>query len=327
MLDSMGAENAKPRSIKPTGEAQVAEALKIIFQKDRQPVQNEQVAAALDEIERYPKENRILLVACRDDEPVGAVWAQVRAGRVAALWPPSLADSEPSGTAVALVGAAIHNAAKSGVRLVHSLLAKDQLEEANWLTGCGFKKAADLHYLVCPRAKFPSRRPRGELIFEPVGDAASTKMTEEKTARLTAIIERTYEKSLDCPVLAGVRAIEDVIAGHQGIGQFDPSRWFFVRHPLRANDVGCLLLTAHPRELREEIIYMGISPEERGNAWGLEIVRYAQWLAARSIVTGAAKRELVLAVDAANLPAVDIYLRAGFENRACRQVYLHVIGQ
>jgi hypothetical protein len=327
MLDFMGAENAKPRSITRAADAQVVEALKIIFQKDRQPVQNEQVAAALDEIERCPKENRIFLVAGRNGQPVGAVWAQIRGGHVAALWPPGLAESEPSGTAVALVNAAVLNAAKSGVRLVHSLLAKDQLEEAVWLAGCGFKKAADLQYLVCPCAKFPSRRPHGELIFEPVCEASSPKMTDEKAARLGHIIERTYEQSLDCPALAGVRAIEDVIAGYQGIGQFNPSRWFFVRHPLRAGDIGCLLLTEHPRKLREEIIYMGISPEERGNGRGLETVRYAQWLAAGSIATGAASNELVLAVDAANRPAMDIYLRAGFENRACRHVFLRLIGQ
>jgi GNAT superfamily N-acetyltransferase len=323
----MGAENAKPRSIKRATHAQVAEALKIIFQKDRQPVQNEQVAAALDEIEHSSEGNRIVLIAKRNGEPVGAVWAQIRAGRAAALWPPGLRDAEPSETAIALVNAAIDKAGRSGVRLVHSLLVKDQFEEAAWLTGCGFIKAADLQYLVCPCAKLPSRRPHGDLIFEPVCDASSTKVTEEKTARLAHIIERTYEQSLDCPALAGVRAIEDVIAGYQGIGRFDPSRWFFVRHPLRANDIGCLLLTAHPRELREEIIYMGISQEERGNGWGLEIVRYAQWLAARSIATGAASNELVLAVDAANRPAVAIYLRAGFENRASRHVFLRVIGQ
>jgi ribosomal protein S18 acetylase RimI-like enzyme len=325
MLGCMGLENARPRSIKRATEVEVAGALKLIFQRARQPTRSEQVVAALDEIERSPKENRILLAARRDGESVGAVWSQIRAGRVAALWPPGLADSEQSSTAVALVNAAIFNAAKSGVRLIHSLLAEDQLEESVWLTGCGFKKAADLQYLVCPRAKFPSDPPRGGLIFEPICELSTIEMSQEKLARLAHIIERTYEKSLDCPVLRGVRSIEDVIAGYQGTGEFNPSQWFFVRHPQRESDIGCLLLAEHPREARSEIVYMGVSPEERGSGWGLEIVRYAQWLAGTPIATSAADKELVLAVDGANRPAVRVYERAGFECHARRNVFLRVI--
>jgi len=327
MLIGMGPENTRRRSITSIPNAEVAEALKLVFQKASEPSKSAQVGAALDEIEHSAVENRILLVARRNAEPVGAVWAQIRAGRVAAIWPPGLADSETSGTAVALVNAAVLKAAKSGVRLIHSLLAEDQLQEATWLIDCGFKEAADLQYLVCPRAKFPSDRPRSELIFEPICEPSTTAMSQEKLARLARIIERTYEKSLDCPALQGVRYDEDVIAGYQGTGEFNPSRWFFVRHPQRESDIGCLLLTRHPREARAEIVYMGISPDARGNGWGLEIVRYAQWLSCQTAMGQAVDQELVLAVDAANRPAVDSYLRAGFEIRARRRVFLRVIEQ
>ena len=323
MLIGMGPDTR--RSITSVPNAEVAEALKLVFQKASEPSKSAQVVAALDEIEHSPIENRILLVARRNGESVGAVWAQIRAGRVAALWPPGLADSEQSGTAVALVNAAIFKAAKSGVRLIHSLLAEDQLEESAWSTACGFKKAACLQYLVCPRARFPNDRPRGKLIFEPICELSTTAMPQEKLARLARIIEHTYEKSLDCPVLQGVRSAEDVIAGYQGAGEFNPSRWFFVRHPQRETDIGCLFLTRHPREARAEIVYMGISPDERGNGWGLEIVRYAQWLSCQTVTGQAVDQELVLAVDAANRPAVDIYLRAGFEIRARRRIFLRVI--
>ena len=175
---------------------------------------------------------------------------------MAAIWPPGLADPEQAGTAIALVNAAVLQAAKSGVRLIYSLLAVNQLEEAVWLTGCGFKEAADLQYLVCPRSKLPSDRPRGKLIFEPICELSTTPMSQEKFTRLAQIIERTYEKSRDCPALQGLRAVEDAIAGYQGTGDFNPSRWFFVRHPQRESDIGCLLLTEHPRESRAELLYM-----------------------------------------------------------------------
>jgi ribosomal protein S18 acetylase RimI-like enzyme len=325
MLDCMELETARFPWITAVAEDEVADALRLIFRNSPEPMQSFQVAAIREEIERSPKANRILLWFRRDGPPIGAVWAQIRAGRVAALWPPGLVDPKEPGIAPDLVTAVLSRAAEAGVRLVQFLLADDQALETDWLIDCGFKKAAHLLYVVCPRAKFPSRRPRGGLIFEPVCDVSSTTMTEEKMARLAYIIERTYEKSLDCTALQGVRAIEDVIAGYQGMGQFDPSRWFFVRHSQRESDIGCLLLTEHPRELRAEIIYMGISPNERGNGWGLEIVRYAQWLSRQSVAGQKANQELVLAVDAPNQPAVDVYLQAGFEIRARRRLFLCVI--
>jgi len=323
----MGLENAELQSIVPAADDEVADALKLVFRKAPKPAQRTQIEAALDEIEHSPKANRILLWFRCGGTSLGAVWAQIRAGRVAALWTPGLVDSGEPRIAISLVNAVLFKAAEAGVRLVHSLLADDQAAEADWLTGCGFKNAADLQYFVCPRAKFPSDRPDSELIFEPICDQSTTAMTQQKLARLARVIECTYEKSLDCPALQGLRAVADVIAGYQGTGEFDPSRWFFVRHPQRESDIGCLLLTEHPRELRSEIIYMGISPEERGNGWGLEIVRHAQWLTRKSARGTAANKELVLAVDAANRPAMDVYSQAGFENRACRRVFLRVIEQ
>jgi mycothiol synthase len=325
MLDCMELENTKFAWVTAAAEEDVVNALRLIFRNSPEPTQSFQVAAIRDEIERSPKANRILLWFRRGGPPIGAVWAQIRSGRVAALWPPGLVDPDEPGIATALVTAVLSKAAEAGVRLVQFLL-DDRIAEADWLIECGFKKAANLLYLVCPRARFPSRRPRGRLIFEPICELSTTAMTQDKSARLAHIIERTYEKSLDCPVLQGVRSVEDVIAGYQGTGDFNPSRWFFVRHPRRESDIGCLLLTEHLLVLRAEIIYMGILPEERGNGWGLEIVRYAQWLARRP-VAHAANKELGLAVDAANQPAVDAYLRAGFEIRARRRVFLRVIEQ
>src|SRR5438067_2423990 len=39
-------------------------------------------------------------------------------------------------------------------------------------------------------------------------------------------LQFTYDGSLDCPELNGVRTIEEVVAGHIAQGQFDPDRWW-----------------------------------------------------------------------------------------------------
>ena len=62
---------------------------------------------------------------------------------------------------------------------------------------------------------------------------------------------------------------------------------------------------------------MGLIPEARGQEHGIDIVRYAQWLAAE-----AGAERLVLAVDAANAPAIRVYSAAGFQTWDRRSVFL-----
>jgi len=306
----------------PPDPGQATEALKLVFRELNDPFQTAQIASAWDEISCSHAENRILLLARRNGVLIGAIWAQVRAGRVAALWPPGLVASDDAATAISLVGKAVTIAKAAGVRIIHSLLSADQIVQNDWLTRAGFAKLADLLYLACPRAKFLSDRPPGELIFEPLSESSCRTIGQKALARLAAIIERTYEKSLDCPAIQGLRSIQDVIAGYRGAGQFDPSRWFFVRHPQWATDVGCLLLTGHPRDAQAELVYMGVSPEGRRKGWGRKMVRYAQWQAGRMAFGGVLTKELMLAVDAANSPAVSIYRQAGFEIRCQRSVLI-----
>jgi ribosomal protein S18 acetylase RimI-like enzyme len=64
-------------------------------------------------------------------------------------------------------------------------------------------------------------------------------------------------------------------------------------------------------------MYMGLVPAARGHGWGGQIARYAQWLARCADVN-----RIVLAVDAANKPAVEMYRRSGFETWERRAVYV-----
>ena len=164
--------------------------------------------------------------------------------------------------------------------------------------------------MVSSAQAFPSASPATALQFEPYSSAASR--------RFEAIVEQTYLDTRDCPRLDGTRPIDEVLEGYRAVGQFDPAHWLLARQ--EGHDIGCLLLAEHRAHRLWELIYMGIVPAARGHGWGLAISRQAQWLARQ----GGAER-LVLAVDAANEPALKGYAAAGFVAWDRRSVFLKLI--
>lgn len=252
-----------------------------------------------------------LLGAYRGGQMVGAVYSQIQPGRTAALWPPQLIAPEPSDTATALLDAANRRLAARNVQIVQTLLSTGAQPDAAVLCEGGFSHLSDLLYLVCLKDGFPAESPPGPLQFGPYSADAH--------ARFVRVVEATYVDTLDCPGLNGLRDIEDVLTGYRAAGVFDCDRWLFVRHD--GVDVGCLILTDHPGYDTWELIYMGVVPQARGHSWGKDIARRAQWL---SRVAG--KSRLVVAVDAANTPAIRMYSAVGFETWDRRSVYLKVFG-
>jgi RimJ/RimL family protein N-acetyltransferase len=80
--------------------------------------------------------------------------------------------------------------------------------------------------------------------------------------------------------------------------------WWIVQSKNR--DVGCVLVAEHTPQLWE-LVYLGIEPAMRGQGLGLEATRAVQHIALKHGV-----ERLVLAVDSANNPAIDLYAKAGF---------------
>jgi ribosomal protein S18 acetylase RimI-like enzyme len=228
---------------------------------------------------------------------LGAAWAQVQPGRVASVWPAVIREEAPAATSDALLAATVEWLGRQGVRLAQVLLAVDASRQRTELSAHGFANLADLFYMVCLAGRFPDSEPDSRVQFEPVSPTAP--------ARLAEIVERTYERTLDCPQLNGVRDVADVLAGYRACGTFDPRRWLIAR--VVGADVGCLLLADHAADDQWEIVYAGLVPEARGRGYGLLMAQHAQGLA-----RAAGRARLVLAVDAANVPAVKMYERAGF---------------
>jgi ribosomal protein S18 acetylase RimI-like enzyme len=275
----------------------VARALALAWQHIPQPARDHQITRMLAQWRVEPDPTAILLVALRAEEVVGGAWAQLQPGRTASISPPAVVAGEPASTADRLLDELLQASASGHAQLAQVLLEQDHGADFERLVSRRFEHMTDLLYLVSLASAFPEAESATPLTFEP--------FSESQQSRLSALVERTYEETRDCPQMNGLRDMADTLAGYRAAGSFDPARWFFLRHD--GQDVGCLLLADHPEHRQWELVYVGLVPEFRGRGWGVEVVRHAQFLASR-----ARAKCLLLAVDAANEPAVAMYGEAGF---------------
>ena len=124
-------------------------------------------------------------------------------------------------------------------------------------------------------------------------------------ADLAEVIGSTYEGSLDCPALNGVRDAADIVAGHKAGGLFVPRAWWIVEHG--GEPAGCVLVNDLSDSATAEVVYIGVVPAFRGKRLGRAMLRRAADQAhART------RSSLRLAVDARNLYARRIYDSEGF---------------
>ncbi len=305
-----------------------ARTLELVFGHLRSDDRQRQIGEALAHVsplDSAPLEG--LMGARRNGRLVGAMFSQIEPGKTAMVWLPRLTVGEPESTAAGLFAATWNFLTRQRVVLAQILLPMVDKVQRTMLRLGGVRHLADLLYLVSPincqtslnrwgrhfclprvgKNTCPTIAAKSPLDFEPYCVANHN--------RLAQIIEATYEGTFDCPGLQGVRNPEDVLAGYRSTGVFDPRHWLIVRHDRR--DVGCLLLADHPRLDNMELLYLGLIPAARGHGWGKQLAGRAQWLARL-----AGRRRLVLAVDAANAPAVRTYTAMDFQAWQRRQLYV-----
>lgn len=124
-------------------------------------------------------------------------------------------------------------------------------------------------------------------------------------AALAGALEKSYQETLDCPELCGLRSTLDVITSHMATGVFDPKRWWIVRKDGVAE--GCCLLNHCPANHAVELVYLGMSSSLRGRGLAARVLRHAL---ARIDAPGV--REITCAVDTRNTPALKLYRSLGF---------------
>jgi ribosomal protein S18 acetylase RimI-like enzyme len=123
--------------------------------------------------------------------------------------------------------------------------------------------------------------------------------------RLESIVEATYIDTLDVPELNGIRSTHNTITGYAACVHSTPMPWWVIQW--QQKDIGCLFLCQHGVEL-VELVYIGLSPEGRGNRLSHEIMEFVhKWSSSR----GASR--IVAAVDSRNEPALRLYRYFGYE--------------
>lgn len=283
-----------------------AEAIKLVL-RDLTP---EQQVATVASTARLPEKSLdgldALFVATCEGQLTAAVWAQPQPGRTATLWPPQFAGAQEDRLASELVETATRRAGESDTAMLQAIVEPTDIFTANLLLAAGFAHVAKLLYLEWLPKHF-ERSMRPDPIFESYHSGSRE--------RLKKVIGQTYIGSLDCPKLDRLRSLDDVLEGYQATGDFDPTMWMLVQ--AKGHDVGALLLAWFAQTQQAELIYMGVVPAARGQGMGAALLCQAQALAIERRA-----EKLLLAVDAANIPARKLYQRAGFREWSQRGVYV-----
>ncbi len=143
--------------------------------------------------------------------------------------------------------------------------------------------------------------------------------SDSRHALFAQTILKSYEHTLDCPALSGIRHIDDIIASHQAAGDFDPHWWSV----LMTKDVPTAVLLLSPyQEMRTvELVYLGIAPESRGQGIGRALLQHAIWKCATERY-----QKLTLAVDSNNAPAMRLYASHGLKQTTSRRAMIRVLG-
>jgi ribosomal protein S18 acetylase RimI-like enzyme len=308
----MAFDNSQSMQICPVSPENRSAALELAFSylpcKDRQQ-QIESISSA-SSTTKHPWEG--LLGAYRSGKLVGSIFSQIQPGKYAQVWLPRLVQDEDASTAVNLLRVTVQWLDQGPVCMAQILLEAVAAEDEKILCEGGFDYLTDLLYLVCLEDDFPQTVLPCPLEFEAYNS--------QNHDRLAHIVDATYQKTLDCPKLNHVRRLDDVLAGYRATGDFLPGLWLIVRYENR--DVGCLLLADHPGYENMELVYMGVIPENRGQHWGADITRRAQWMARQ-----AGRARLVLAVDASNRPALEMYASVGFRTWDQRRIYYQIFSR
>lgn len=230
-------------------------------------------------------------------------------GRTAMIFASPPASREELGRQAELIDHACRELGAMDLHLAQVLTEpQDTLQREAFLAG-RFVELAHLSYLERPLAAAgkaaPARWPK-DVTVEPYHQALRREMI--------TVLERSYEETLDCPDLRGLRRTEDILDGHQGTGEFDADLWTLLR--IRGEASGVLLLNRAPANNTIELVYIGLAKTARGRGLARPLLRHGL-----NLLTGRPERAITLAVDERNEPAIALYRGEGFR-RVLRRIAL-----
>jgi ribosomal protein S18 acetylase RimI-like enzyme len=238
------------------------------------------------------------------DRCVSAAWVVPLAGASALVWPP-LGQGFTSHPAEGCLWPAIHQALRElRVKLAQIVLPEYNDELTGAFAAQGFSSLTSLLYLKRHLQRVaPAAVPA--LHFVP---------TSPNDPDLAWLIVATYEGSLDCPELDGIRTGEEILRGHAGDEAEVQPHWWVIQSS--GTRIGVMLANSDREVPLWELVYFGLIPQVRGRGWGRAALT---WLLATAQDYGA--QVISLAVDSRNIPARRIYAALGFAEYDARHVW------
>jgi mycothiol synthase len=207
-----------------------------------------------------------------------------------------------------LVQAALTWLVQGGGKLAQALLPANDTSLAEPLVRCGFQHITQLQYM------------RHDLETIAGSEAPPMHLQNfapaiERTFQDT--LARTYQGTLDCPELNGLRTVEESMEGHRAQGIWRPENWRLAW--LDDSPAGVVLMMELHDGAGWDLSYVGVVPELRGRGLGRALVLHALH-SAREAGAG----QLLLAVDQRNTIALPLYESLGFLATESRAVFLHL---
>jgi ribosomal protein S18 acetylase RimI-like enzyme len=219
------------------------------------------------------------------------------------LSPPWLPKNLPMGAVQRVVDAACGFHQRGGIELAQLLIDPAAKSMKQVYVQLGFTDLAELIYLQREVKKIVSLPPLPPSI-------QMVNYSPELHGQFVQTIARSYEQSLDCPGLSGMRDMEDVVTGHKGV-EFNPDIWFLML--IDGQPAGVLLMGTATHANALELVYLGLVPEARGKGLGDILVNLALLTVYRQN-----RSDLTLAVDSRNTPATRLYYRHGLKKVGTR---------
>ncbi|MEM9882812.1 MAG: GNAT family N-acetyltransferase [Planctomycetota bacterium] len=236
-------------------------------------------------------------------------------GRTAMLFASPAVSNARAELTGRLVGHALAHVEAGRFALVQALLEPGQDLQRRALEAGGMRHLAELAYMH-RRGQAVGPLPPPKLDGRPL---QAVTWSEAERPRFADAIESSYESTLDCPGLLGLRDIDDVIAGHMATGRFDPRRWTVWSDPDDGRPVAVVLLNESAAARGYELVYLGVCPHARGRGLSRPLMRRALDVTADL----GAYAELFLAVDDANAPALRLYGGLGFRVSHRKTALIH----
>lgn len=252
-----------------------------------------------------------LWVAGQGTKPIASVLIVPSAGHTAIMFlsPRSVVVDEVMPT---LIQSACGGQDPQHLRLIQCLLDPSQEQQRQSLRAARFEDLAVLVYMQrCSEVR--SSPPH----FEDVG-LTVLRWNNASRCQFATAITASYEATLDCPGLLGLRRIDEVIDGHQATGRFCPETWFVF---CRGHDpIGVMLLNEAAQGDTFELVYLGLAKAFRRQGLARRILRFGLEVVHRRGVSG-----VILAVDERNMPAVNLYRGLGFRSTGRKVAMIYAL--